>query len=96
MSSTYWNLYNPDGATTIASTFFTYDTLDDMLSDDNRTSETFAFGDGRSIQGTGAFVAGNGGGGPITPIPVPASFAMLLGALVLLGSTATKRSLRRQ
>ncbi|MGR3322558.1 MAG: PEP-CTERM sorting domain-containing protein [Pseudooceanicola sp.] len=55
--SVYWNVFNFEGEDSAAANFVTYDTLDDMLTDSNRTSVTAPNGPSNSeanIVGSGS------------------------------------------
>ncbi|MGR9117163.1 MAG: hypothetical protein ACU85E_15495, partial [Gammaproteobacteria bacterium] len=70
--SAYWNLFNIEGESSILPAFVTYDTLDDMLNDENRTGNfvpdgSFGGAFGANIVGTGSLFVADGPG----PVDVP-------------------------
>jgi hypothetical protein len=76
--STYWNLFNIEGESNQSAQYVTYTSLDDMLLDSNRTGmfTPNSLGFGRNIVGSGAFSEVIP-----TPIPLPAGFWLLAGAI---------------
>ena len=82
--TSYWNLFNTEGDRTILTAFATYSNLSDMLNDTNRTTVYIPSGGGSSdlnIVGTGT----NAFPRAIAPVPEPATWAMLVAGLGLVG-----------
>ena len=53
---TYWSLYenNAGGPTNIGTTYVTYNTLSDMLTDTNRATTNFLLGQNNALVGSGS------------------------------------------
>jgi len=85
--STYWSLFNIEGESAISADYVTYATLDDMLTDSNRTGvfSPNPLGFGSNIVGSGAFV--------VSPVPVPGALWLFAsGLLAAFGLRRTNRS----
>jgi hypothetical protein len=76
--STYWSLFNEEGESAGSAIYVTYGTLSDMLADTNRLGAFPPGGGGaaRNVVGSGAFVVPH-----LAPVPLPASGALLAGAV---------------
>ncbi|MEM6466493.1 MAG: hypothetical protein AAF679_08310, partial [Pseudomonadota bacterium] len=87
--STYWSLYenNAGGPSSIATTYVTYNSLADMLTDSNRASTNFLLGQNNALIGGGAFVPQ-----AVRPIPIGPSGALLLTAMAGFGLLGLKRA----
>jgi membrane protease subunit (stomatin/prohibitin family) len=95
----YWNVFNFEEESDEGAAFVIYDTLIDMLLDQNRvdsffpdgpfTSENNIIGSGATLVGMGG---GPGGGGPGPgPVPEPGTFALLLVGLLFPASRRLAR-----
>jgi len=88
--TTYWNYFqeDPSDFTQIAGVYYNYNTLEDMLTDTNRQGRNFLLGKERTLGASGATILKTDD--PVTPIPVPATLPLLLGALCLLATPHTR------
>ena len=74
-ATVYWNLFNIEGENTVGAQFATYATLNDMLTNTNRTN-LINPSTSKNLIGSGAFFT------PDMPVvPVPAAVWMFLSAL---------------
>ncbi|WP_172332682.1 hypothetical protein [Mangrovicoccus sp. HB161399] len=84
-ASAYWNLFNIEGENAIDSAYVTYGSLEDMLTDSNRTGQFSPDTTGaaaRNVVGSGGFFVPTM---PPVPVPVPALLlASALGWLVVV------------
>ena len=89
----YWSLFNEEGDTDSFAAWATYDTMADMMADQNRTGEpVIKTPASRNIVGTGAyFIPGD----DVAGIP-PAAVALPAGLPLLLGALGLTRGLRRR
>jgi hypothetical protein len=82
--NTYWNLFNIEGESSLNSDFVTYNTLEDMLHDTNRTSVVApGSGFGRNIVGSGASIIADTP--PMQSIPEPTTVLLFFLGLICLG-----------
>ncbi|WP_270938785.1 PEP-CTERM sorting domain-containing protein [Falsiroseomonas oryzae] len=83
--STYWNVFNIEGESSISAAIVTYGTLADMLADTNRIGvfEPNTAGFGRNIVGSGAVLTS------VAAVPEPA-------ALLILGSSTLALAVLRR
>ena len=91
--TTYWSLFNAEGETALSAQYVTYASLTDMLADTNRLGiyTPDHYGAGYNIVGTGTddFPTLSN---PSTPIPEPASLAMLTVGLAIIGTMRRRKA----
>ena len=86
--STYWNLFNIEGESQQNSVYITYDSLLDMLNDNNRTGSFMPDTVGNSAEnvvGSGAFVMSTQ-----VQVPEPGTFGLLVIGLTGFGFARTR------
>ncbi|PTN09419.1 PEP-CTERM sorting domain-containing protein [Nitrosomonas aestuarii] len=88
--TTYWNLFNIEGESSISASYVTYGSLNDMLTDTNRlsNSQPNSFGFGSNIVGSGS---DNKASNPDNPRPVPESPILVLLGIGLAGFAVARR-----
>ena len=82
--TTYWNVFNIEGESSVSADIVTYISLSDMLTNANRTGTYTVGGFGRNIVGSGSDGTGGGGsggggsgGGSSGTVPEPATLSLL-------------------
>lgn len=88
---TYWSLFNVEGEDVLSAQYVTYATLEDMLTDQNRTGihTPDPFGFGANIVGTGASIDRDL---PPAPVPLPAAGVLLAAGLAALAAARRGRT----
>ncbi len=85
----YWSLFNEEGESGFSAQYVTYASLNDMLLDDNRLgiSTPTTLGAGPNIVGSGS----DSFPSPTSPVPEPASWALLTIGFGIVGSSLRRR-----